>query len=93
MDERTKNLVDGGVTGKRAVEDVELPLEALRDVVAAPAGVNHGSQELNVRDVGEVARLLQVVHAFCLQKLTHNLVRHLNGSDITHYGHIRLTLL
>ena len=72
-----EDLVDGGVGGQRAVEDVELSLEALRDVVAAAAGVDHGGDHLRVHDVGKLARLLQVIEALHLHHLTRDLIRHL----------------
>ena len=56
-----KDLVDGGVRGQRAIEDGELSLEASGDVVAVTRGVDHGCHELDVHDVGEVARLLTML--------------------------------
>ena len=41
-----EDLVDRRVRRQRAVEDVELTLEALRDVVAAAARRDHGRHEL-----------------------------------------------
>lgn len=73
----TKYLVNGGVGGQSAVEDGELPLEPLRDVVAASSGMNHGCQKLHVHNVGELARFLQVVEAFLFHHLPDNLVGHL----------------
>ena len=70
----TEDLVDGGVGGKGAVEDAELPLEPLGDVVAPPAWVAHGGQEGDVHDVGELPGLLQVVEARLLHQLPHDLV-------------------
>ena len=72
-----KDLVNGGIGGQGAVEDSELPLEAGRDVIAASARMNHGCQKLDIHDVGEVPRLLQVVEATHLHQLSHNLIGHL----------------
>ena len=44
-----KDGVDGGVGGEGAVEDVELTLEALRDVVATSTRLDHGRQELETK--------------------------------------------
>ena len=44
------------------------------DVVAAAARVDHGGDEVQVHDVGELARLLQTVEAPHLQQLAHDLV-------------------
>ena len=79
--ELTEDLVDGGVGGQGAVEDAELPLEPLGDVVATPARVTHGGQELDVHDVGELPGLLQVVEARLLHQLTHNLVGDLRKKE------------
>ena len=72
-----KDLVDGSARRNRAVEDVELSLESLRNVVASASRVDHGADHLYVHDVGELARLLQVVETFHLHQLTRQLVRHL----------------
>lgn len=74
---RTKYLVDGGVGGQGAVEDGELPLQPLRDVVAASSRMNHGCQKLHVHNVGELAGFLQVVEAVLFHQLSHNLIGHL----------------
>ena len=44
------------------------------DVVASATRMDHGGDELQVDDVGELARLLQTVEALHLQQLAHNLV-------------------
>jgi len=72
-----EDLVSGHARRDGAVEDVELALESLRDVVASAARVDHGADHLYVHDVGELARLLQVVETFHLHQLTRQLVRHL----------------
>lgn len=74
---RTEYLVDGGVRGQGAVEDGELPLQSLRDVVAASSGMDHGCQELHVHNVGELAWFLQVVEAVLFHQLPDNLIGHL----------------
>lgn len=74
---RTKYLVNGGIGGQGAVEDGELPLQPLRDVVAASSRVNHGGQKLHVHNVGELARFLQIVEAVLLHQLPDNLIGHL----------------
>ena len=45
----SKDGVDGGVGGESAVEDVELTLEALRDVVATTSRLDHRRQELKTK--------------------------------------------
>ena len=42
-----EDLIDGGVGRQRAVEDGELPLQALRDVVPAAARLDHGRHQLS----------------------------------------------
>ena len=54
-----EDLVDGLLGGQGAVEDDEVPLQPLRDVVTAPAGLDHGREILHVHDRGEVAGFLQ----------------------------------
>ena len=44
-----EDLIDGRVGRQRTVEDVELSLEALRDVVAAAAWLDHRCQELQAQ--------------------------------------------
>ena len=72
-----EDLVDGRARRDRAVEDVELTLEPLRNVVASSARVNHRTDHLYVDDVCELAWLLQVVETFHLHQLARQLVRHL----------------
>ena len=67
-------LVDGAVRRQSAVEDGELALEALRDVVPASSGVDHRREELDVDDVGELARLLEAVEALDFHRLACDLV-------------------
>lgn len=74
---RTKYLVNRGVGGQGAVEDGELPLQPLRDVVAASPRMNHGCQKLHVHNVGELAGFLQVVETILLHQLPDNLIGHL----------------
>lgn len=57
--DRAEDLVDGLLGGQGAVEDDEVPLQPLRDVVAAAARLDHGRQVLDVHDRGEVAGLLE----------------------------------
>ena len=78
-----EDLVDGAVWGQRAVEDGKLALQALRDVVAAAARVDHRRHELDVDDVGELARLLEAVEALHLHRLTRYLVGDLPDSQTT----------
>ena len=78
-----EDFVDGRVGRQRAVDDVELALESLRDVVASAARVDHGADHLYVHDVGELTRLLQVIEAARLHHLPRYLVCHLqtNGGS------------
>ena len=69
-----EDLVDGIVGRQRAVEDVELALETLGDVVTTTPGLDHGGQELDVDDVGELTGFLQAVKTPHGHQLTHNLV-------------------
>jgi len=80
-----EDLVDGSARRNRAVEDVELSLESLRNVVTSASRVDHGADHLYVHDVGELARLLQVVETFHLHQLTRQLVRHLTSTTIINY--------
>ena len=41
-----EDLVNGWIGGQGAVEDGKLPLETLRDVIAATTRLNHGCHEL-----------------------------------------------
>ena len=54
------------------------------DVVAAAARVDHGGDEVQVHDVGELARLLQTVEAPHLQQLAHDLVGALVTPRVDH---------
>lgn len=72
-----EDLVNGAVWGQGAVEDVEMPLQTGRDVITASTGVNHGRDHLNVHDVGELSRLLQVVETPGLHHLSSDLIGHL----------------
>jgi hypothetical protein len=76
-----EDLVDGGVGGQSAVEDVELPLEALGDVVTTASWVDHGSDDGDVHQTGELSGLLQVVEALVLHHLAGDLVGHLARSN------------
>ena len=73
----SKDLVNGGVGWQGAVEDSELSLEAGRDVIATSTRMNHGRQKLDIHNVGEVPRLLQVVEATHLHQLSHYFIGHL----------------
>lgn len=73
----TKYLVNGGIWRKSAIKDGELSLEPLRDVITTSTRLDHGPNELDVNDVGEVAWFLQAVHAMHLHHLSHNLISHL----------------
>ena len=42
----SEDLIDGGVGGKGAVEDVELAFQTLRNIVSSSSWLNHGRQEL-----------------------------------------------
>lgn len=44
----TKHFIYGGVSRKRAVEDVELSLKALGYVITTAPWVYHGAQELYI---------------------------------------------
>ena len=50
-----EDLVDGLVGREGAVEDGEVSLEALGDVVPAPARLDHGGEEVDVNNVQKVA--------------------------------------
>lgn len=73
----TKYLINGSIWRQRTVEYAEHPFESLRYVVPSTAGMNHGSNELHVHDVGEISRLLQRIHPSHLHHLTHDLVGNL----------------
>jgi len=77
-----EDLIDGCVGGECAVEDVEVPLEALGDVVPSPPGVDHRPHHLNVDEVRELSGFLQVVEPSSLHHLTRYLIRHLNTTMI-----------
>ena len=72
-----EDLVDGAVGWQGAVEDVEVTLEALRDVVATAARVDHGRDDRDVHQAGELSGLLQVVESLVLHHLASDLVCHL----------------
>jgi len=72
-----EDLVNGDVRRYRAVEDVELSLQSLWNVVASSSRVNHCSNHLDVHDVCELARFLQIVETIHLHQLTSQLVRYL----------------
>ena len=42
----SEDLIDGGVGGEGAVEDVELAFQTLRNIVSPSAWLDHGRQEL-----------------------------------------------
>lgn len=69
--------IDGVVGGQGAVVDDEVTLQALRNVVPAAAGLDHGGQVVNVDYVAEVARLFQAVEALHLHELPQKLVSYL----------------
>lgn len=73
----TKDLVHGSVRGQRAVKYRELPLEPLGYVVAPAPGMDHGCQNLQVHDAGELPRFLQVIKALLFHQLSYDLVSNL----------------
>lgn len=77
LSDGAEDLVDGVVGGQGAVEDVEVTLEALRDVVTTTTRVDHGRDDRNVHETGELSRFLQVVESLVLHHLTSDLVCHL----------------
>ena len=87
----TEDLVDGAVGGEGAVEDGEVSLEALRDVVATPARVDHRRHKLDVNDLDEVSWLVDAVHAVRLHTLARDLVGHLRGQGGS--GRVRMVQL
>lgn len=72
-----EDLVNGTVWWQGAVEDVEMPLESGWDVITTSSWVNHGSNHLDVHDIGKLSRLLQIVETFSLHHLTSDLIGHL----------------
>ena len=66
--------VNGLICGQRGVEDGKVSLEALRDIVAAAARLNHGRQEVDVDNGDEVAGFLQAVETAHLDQLAQELV-------------------
>ena len=50
-----KDFINRSVGWEGAVEDTELPLEALGNVVPTSTRVDHGRHQLDVGNVGEVA--------------------------------------
>ena len=88
-----EDLIDGVVGGQRTVEDGELALESLGDVVTAAAGLDHGGEELDVHDVGEVAGLLQAVHARHLHHLARDLVGNLKFYDYHYLSYVAIFFL
>lgn len=74
---RTKDFINGGVGWQSTVENGELPLQTAGDIIPPAPGMNHGRHELNVNNGGEIARLLQTVHALHFHHLPHYLVGHL----------------
>ena len=72
-----ENMVDCVVGRDGAVEGDKVALQALGDVVAAAARVDHGRQVLHVDQVVVVARLVQAVVALHLDHRPEKLVGHL----------------
>lgn len=73
----TKDLVYGGVGGESAVENRELSLQSLWNVIPPSSWVDHSCQKLDVHDVRELSRFLQVKEALLLHQLPHYLIRDL----------------
>lgn len=73
----TKYLVYGRTAGQGTIKDRELPFQSLWHIVAAPSRVNHSCQELNVHNISELSRFLQIEEPVLLHQLPDNLVSHL----------------
>ena len=63
----SKDLVDRVVGGQRAVEGVEVALEALGDVVAATARLDHCADELYSINAKCEGKLMLLYHAYGTQ--------------------------
>mmetsp|Transcript_14055 Transcript_14055/g.57079 ORF Transcript_14055/g.57079 Transcript_14055/m.57079 type:complete len:672 (+) Transcript_14055:7076-9091(+) len=86
-DELAKDVVDGSDGREGHVEDAEVPLEAVRNVVLAPAGRVHRREVLNVHDHLHVSDgFIERVHAALLEELADNLVGHL-VAPVVHLRH------
>mmetsp|Transcript_60189 Transcript_60189/g.148005 ORF Transcript_60189/g.148005 Transcript_60189/m.148005 type:complete len:563 (-) Transcript_60189:709-2397(-) len=73
-DDGPEDVVDGRERGHRHVEEAVLPLQAVRDVVAASAGVRHGRRVADVDKRLPLAGLVEVVDAGLGDGLAHDLV-------------------
>lgn len=78
-----EDLVNGAVGGEGAVEDVEMPLESGGNVVPTPSWVDHSGKHLNVHDIGELSRLLQIVETLGLHHLSGDFIGHLQMTSQT----------
>lgn len=81
----TKYLVNGRVGRQCAVKDGELPLQPSRDIVSAPAWMNHCRQELNVDNVGEVSRFFEAVEPLHFHQLANYFIGDLVSPFIDHW--------
>ena len=76
--DRPEDLVDGSIRRYGAVEYIKLSLEALWYVVTSATRVDHCAHQLNICNVRELTRLLEVIETLHLHQLTCYLVCHLN---------------
>ena len=83
----TKYFIDGRVAWQRAVKNGELSFQSAWYVVPATSRVDHGGQKLDIDDVSEVTRFLQVIETSHLHKLTNDLIGYLKYTTIT-YDHL-----
>jgi len=82
----SEHFIDGCIGRQCTVEDIELPLESLWNIITSATWMYHCSHHLDVNNVGELSRLLQVVETACFHQLPCCLVCHLkihNGTIIT----------
>ena len=78
----TKYLVYRRIRRQGTVEDGELTLDSFRNIIPSSSRMNHGGDELNVYNVRELARLLQIVKPLLFHYLTYNLVCYLSNKSL-----------
>ena len=72
--DRAKDLIDGRICGKRAVEDGKLPFQTTWDVIAAPTGLDHSCHKLKIHYAGKFTGFVETIKPFHLHDLSDNFV-------------------
>lgn len=78
----TKNLVNGRIRRQSTVEHWKLSLQPLWNVIATSPRVDHGSQKLNVHNVGKFTRFFQVIESFLFHQLPNYLISDLQNNQV-----------